>query len=129
MHTRVVALRRYPVKSMGGEPLHVAELDRRGLVGDRGYAVVDEDGRFASGKTTRRFRRRDAVFEFAAHTVEDEVWVLRRDRAWRIGDPALDATLSEALEATVTVAAEDSVPHHDAGPVSIVGTASLEWCR
>ena len=46
MHTRVVALRRYPVKSMGGEPLHVAELDRRGLVGDRGYAVVAHpDGR------------------------------------------------------------------------------------
>ncbi|WP_297734344.1 MOSC N-terminal beta barrel domain-containing protein [Nocardioides sp.] len=36
----LVALRRYPVKSMGGERLDAVEVDRRGLVGDRVNAVV-----------------------------------------------------------------------------------------
>ncbi|WP_405420476.1 hypothetical protein [Streptomyces erythrochromogenes] len=33
----------------------------RGLVGDRLYAVRDGDGRFGSGKNTRRFRRMDGL--------------------------------------------------------------------
>ncbi|MFD9355752.1 MOSC N-terminal beta barrel domain-containing protein [Streptomyces sp. NPDC060031] len=45
---------RYPVKSTGGEPLREAEVDHRGLVGDRLFAVRDGDGRFGSGKNTRR---------------------------------------------------------------------------
>jgi hypothetical protein len=64
----VISLRRYPVKSMGGESLGEVELGARGSVGDRWYAVEDDEGSFASGKDTRRFRRRDAVFEYAAHT-------------------------------------------------------------
>ena len=38
----VVDIRRYPVKSMGGESLSEAALDERGLVGDRWFAVCDE---------------------------------------------------------------------------------------
>lgn len=34
---------RYPVKSMAGERLEVAELERRGIVGDRLWAVRDDD--------------------------------------------------------------------------------------
>ncbi len=52
-----------PVKSMGGEALEAVRLDVRGLEGDRWYAVEDADGHFASGKSTRRFRRRDPVFD------------------------------------------------------------------
>ncbi|TML88346.1 MAG: hypothetical protein E6G08_08125 [Actinobacteria bacterium] len=37
----VVALWRYPVKSMMGEELNAAEVTERGLVGDRQFAVVD----------------------------------------------------------------------------------------
>lgn len=62
----VVSLRRYPVKGMAGEALETAEIDGRGLNWDRWYAVVDEQGRFASGKESRRFRRRDAVVTSAA---------------------------------------------------------------
>src|SRR5689334_16379501 len=64
----VTALRRYPVKAMGGEPLDLARFDARGLLGDRWYAVEDTEGRFASGKDTRRFRRRDRVFDYGATT-------------------------------------------------------------
>ena len=67
----VTALRRYPVKAMGGESLPRATLDARGLTGDRWYAVVDGDGRFATAKDSRRFRRRDEVFAYAATTGAD----------------------------------------------------------
>ena len=43
-------IRRYPVKSMAGESLPTVEVDARGLVGDRWYAVVDGDGKLSSGK-------------------------------------------------------------------------------
>ena len=36
----VVELWRYPVKSMGGERLEVADIDEWGITGDRQWAVV-----------------------------------------------------------------------------------------
>lgn len=125
---QVASIRRYPVKSMGGESLQRVDLDARGLLGDRRFAVRDADERLASGKNTRRFRRRDAVFDHAARTVADGVEVRRDDSTWRVGEPALDAALSEAMQAQVRVAPESDIPHQDAGAVSIVGTASLAWC-
>ena len=68
MPMEIVQLRRYPVKSMGGEQFDHVRLDRRGIIGDRWFAVEDADGHFASGKNTRRFRRRDAVFGYSAVT-------------------------------------------------------------
>jgi hypothetical protein len=50
----VTALWRYPVKSMRGERLAEGEFGERGLDGDRLYAVRDPDGKFGSGKNTRR---------------------------------------------------------------------------
>ena len=122
-------LRRYPVKSMGGEALTSVRLDSRGFVGDRWYAVEDADGRFASGKTTQRFRRRDVVFGYAAHTEHGRVIVTCGDQSWRVGDPDLDDELSTAMDTPVRVAEEGAVPHQDAGQVSLIGTASLDWCR
>jgi uncharacterized protein YcbX len=49
---RVVELWRYPVKSMQGEPLAVAEVGPDGLVGDRGWALFDLDT--GLGLTARR---------------------------------------------------------------------------
>jgi hypothetical protein len=51
----VLELWRYPVKSLLGEPLEEVEVDERGFVGDRLFAVVDSNGKIGSGKTTRRF--------------------------------------------------------------------------
>jgi uncharacterized protein len=124
----VAGLRRYAVKSMGGEELHYAEFDSRGLVGDRWYAVEDADGHFASGKNTRRFRRRDSVFCYAARTDGGTVLVTGPDGEWVVGDPHLDATLSGQMGLTVRVRAEREVPHQDMGSVSLIGTATLDWC-
>jgi uncharacterized protein YcbX len=122
-------LRRFPVKSMGGESLDWVVLNLRGLPGDRWFAVEDSRGYFASGKSTRRFRRRDAIFNYAATTHDDHVVVRRDDRTWVVGDPALDAELSAAMGLAVRVTAEGEISHQDAGQVSLVGTASLVWCQ
>jgi uncharacterized protein YcbX len=52
----VAGLWRFPVKSMRGERLEQAELTRRGLVGDRAYALIDTDtGKVVSAKSVRLF--------------------------------------------------------------------------
>src|SRR6476659_639240 len=114
---------------MAGESLPSVEIDARGLAGDRWYAVVDGDGKLASGKHSNRFRRRDAVFEFAAGTTHDGVRVTGRGGTWSVGDAALDQVLSEAMDDAVRVLPEAGTPHQDEGEVSLVGTASLDWCR
>ncbi|MFC4072558.1 MOSC domain-containing protein [Actinoplanes subglobosus] len=66
---QLVEIRRYPVKSLLGEVVEAAEADSRGLAGDRLWAVRDADGKFGSGKNTRRFRRMPGLFDLRAHTV------------------------------------------------------------
>lgn len=113
---------------MGGEDLTEVAVDARGLAGDRWYAVTDADGRLASGKNTRRFRRRDAVFDYRARTRADGSVEVGGPNGWRpLGDD-LDAELSRVMGAEVGVAAEAATPHQDAGQVSLVGTATLDWC-
>jgi uncharacterized protein YcbX len=125
----VTALRRYPVKSMGGEALEVAALDARGVVGDRWYAVEDDEGHFASGKDTTRFRRRDAVFDYAARTERDgRVTVSRSESRWHVDDRCLAERLSTEMGTAVRITPEGVVPHQDMGAVSIVSTATLRWC-
>ncbi|HKZ77420.1 MAG TPA: MOSC N-terminal beta barrel domain-containing protein [Pyrinomonadaceae bacterium] len=60
MESKVVGsisgLWRFPVKSMKGEQLSVAELTPRGLVGDRGYALIEADtGKVVSAKSVKLF--------------------------------------------------------------------------
>src|SRR5215208_6621721 len=60
----VVALWRYPVKSMMGEELNAAEVTEGGLLGDRAYALVDSaDGKVTSAKNPRKWPR---LFDFRA---------------------------------------------------------------
>lgn len=64
----VVALSRYPVKSMMGEELNACDVTERGLCGDRAYGLVDRDtGRLASAKHPRKWGR---LFDFRADFVE-----------------------------------------------------------
>jgi uncharacterized protein YcbX len=52
----IVSLWRYPVKSMLGEELNAVEVTKRGLLGDRAYALVDSaDGKVASAKNPRKW--------------------------------------------------------------------------
>ncbi|MGE5756642.1 MAG: MOSC domain-containing protein [Planctomycetaceae bacterium] len=60
----VVALWRYPVKSMIGEELNASDVTERGLLGDRAYALVDaETGMVVSAKNPRKWGN---MFDFRA---------------------------------------------------------------
>jgi uncharacterized protein YcbX len=53
----IASLRRYPVKSMQGEVLTEATFTERGLLGDRTYAIQDQEtGYIASAKLPRKWR-------------------------------------------------------------------------
>jgi uncharacterized protein YcbX len=130
VHLDLLALRRYPVKAMAGESLTSVALDRRGLVGDRWFAVVDAEGGLASHKTSRRFRRRDAIVCYRAATGRDGVVrVSRNGGTWSVGERALDDDLTATLGARVAIRPEAAVPHQDGGAVSLVGSATLRWCQ
>src|SRR5271169_3041572 len=63
----VVALQRYPVKSMMGEELNAVEVNEVGLLCDRAYAIVDSsDGKVASAKNPRKW---PDLFHFRAEFV------------------------------------------------------------
>ena len=63
----VAALWRYPVKSMQGEELNASEVTAAGLVGDRGFAVVDQaTGKVAGAKNPRKW---PGFFQFRASYV------------------------------------------------------------
>jgi uncharacterized protein len=108
----VVAMWRYPVKSMQGEELSTSLVDERGLLGDRGYALVHaEDGKVASAKNPRKWPH---LFEFRAGYAEapvsgrplPPVRITLPDGSVRTSGPAgTDAALSTALGRTVSLRA------------------------
>ena len=101
---QVVAIHRYPVKSMLGEQVPRAVLTDRGLAGDRAYGVLDvETGSIASAKVPRRWA---AMLAFSAAYVEEPqagapvppVAITFPDGTVRRSDePGVDAALSEVF--------------------------------
>ena len=123
---KLVEIRRYPVKSLLGEQLTTVDVEQRGLAGDRLWAICDEDGKFGSGKTTRRFRRMPGLFDLRSHCIGGGAIVELADgRRFAVDDPAGHAALSQSLQRRVTIEREAAVKHHDEGPVSVITTAGL----
>lgn len=123
---KIAEIRRYPVKSMLGEVLPAAEVGERGIVGDRLWAVRDPDGKFGSGKNTRRFRRMPGLFGLRAYATERAPIVELPDgRRFAADDPDGHRAVGEVLARAVTLTPEQNVPHHDEGPVSLITTAAL----
>ena len=119
----VARLTRYPVKSLCGEELDEVEVGRRGLAGDRAWAVYTEDGGIGSGKTTRRFRKVDGLLDLRA-TLEAVGPVVEYSGVRLPADQA-STLVSEALGRSVTLRPEGAVPHHDESPVHVITTAGL----
>lgn len=124
----LVELWRYPVKGLLGERLNRCVFDERGIEGDRWWAIVGADGKLASGKTTRRFRRMPNLFAMSARTTEDGD-VLVRIENWEgsVHDPVTAMRVSEVVAEPVTLRPEAVTRHHDEGGVHIVTTASLRF--
>jgi uncharacterized protein len=104
----VVALWRYPVKSMLGEELAATQITEGGLVGDRAYALVDQlTGKVASAKNPRKW---GSLFDFRASFTEPPrayqetpaVRITLPDGTTTSSDRSgVDARLSQALGAQV----------------------------
>lgn len=130
MFATVAELWRYPVKSLLGEQLREVQVEKRGVVGDRLYAVTDRHGKLGSGKTSRRFRRLDGLFDLRARDGgERPIVTLPDGRELSVGDAELDAFLSERYGDQLRVLHEDGVPHHDAAPLHLLTTSSVRWLR
>jgi uncharacterized protein YcbX len=102
--------------------------DRHPIVGDRLYAVTDRNEKLGSGKTSRRFRRLDGLFDLRARDGgERPIVTLPDGRELSVGDAELDAFLSERYGDELRVLHEDRVPHHDAAPLHLLTTSSVRW--
>lgn len=100
----VSSLRRYPVKSMLGEELGTAAVHRHGVVGDRRYALVDDEtSKVVSVKRPGRWGR---MFEFTATTNKEGVVLVAfpDGRVLGIGEPGLPDLLSEFFGRRLSVA-------------------------
>jgi uncharacterized protein len=104
----------------------VAGMDRRGVVGDRRWAVYTDDGGIGSGKTTRRFRRVDGLLELRA-TLDGAVVPLVHFPSGPLAadDEATGERLSAVVGRSVRLRPEGEVPHHDESPVHLITTAAL----
>ena len=107
--SEVVALWRYPVKSMQGEALDVATIGRRGIDGDRGWAVVDT----TTGLALTGRRAPDLLFAHAA-LVDDDVRITLPDGSVAADDAALSAWLGRPV--TLTRASETTTGTYEIAP-------------
>lgn len=115
---------------MLGEPCRSLFFEERGIVGDRLYAVRNEQGKFGSGKNTRRFVKIDGLFKFqAVYDGSVPVITFPDGTSIRGDDSSIHSRLSEELDQSVTLAKEEAISHFDAAPVHIITTASLDWLR
>lgn len=120
---RVVQIWRYPVKSLGGEPLQSARFDVGGVPYDRRMAVVDIDPARAGKPLTGR--RQHQLLAYCSFVRGGEVYVRTpegdeypaREGAWLRG-------LGPDLAHPVPVRESDS-PIHDDSDVLVLNAASL----
>lgn len=124
---RVQSLHRYPVKSLLGEQLEVADVEERGVVGDRRWSVRTVDGKIGSGKSTRRFEAVIGLLDLRAAVSDGAVVVRFPDgAALRVDEPDAARRVSQHIGQPLSFARESDVSHFDDGPVSLLGLASVE---
>jgi uncharacterized protein len=101
---RIDELWRYPVKSMLGQQLDSAVVERGGVRGDRRFALVDgATGKVASAKQPRLWR--ELLQARAADTGGGVRIALPDGRAVAASDPGVDEVLSDLLGRPVRLSA------------------------
>lgn len=99
---RVLELWRYPVKSLGGEPIEQAEIGEAGIVGDRGWGIQHVE----TGNVLTARRAPELLFAsarlIAGDSGRDEVVISLPDGSEvSSADTGIDASLSSWLEREV----------------------------
>ncbi len=112
---------------MTGEAVSALDVDERGVVGDRLWAVRTPEGRIGSGKNTRRFQAVDGLLRLRAVGQDSAPMIVLPDgESFVVTSPDADDRLSRHLGREVRLAREDEVDHFDDGPVSLIGAASVD---
>ena len=126
---RVGALWRFPVKSLLGEQLEAARCDERGIEGDRRLALRGADGRLASSKTSRRFRRMPGLLSMRAALDDGGACWLCFPGGARVAAASDEAArlASAVVHEPVVPVVEAAVPHHDDAPLHLLSRSSLAW--
>lgn len=125
---------RYPVSSLRGERISLAELDAHGVNGDRGWGLVDADGNVAAPETERRWR---FVPDMLARIGEDGLEVSVEADVWLAApSDAADAAASRKAgfpvtfrplaQTTDTATSLRLAPRYDRGHLHILTTASMK---
>ena len=134
----VIALWRYPVKSMRGEPLRTAAFDSEGMVGDRRFAFASTAA--PPGKPLLSSRERTAMLLYAPRLEPTPTVATPDGRSFPLPSNELTAALQTALQALsqpgvangshdgteLTLLAAPNSPFTDVRPVSLVSEATLE---
>lgn len=122
----VASLHRYPVKSVLGEQVDRLEVDARGCVGDRVWAVTTGDGMLGSGKAGHRFTALPGLQQLRARLVGATVLLRFPDGTeLPVDDPAAALAVSRHVGNPVSLEPETDGTHFDDGPLSLLGTASV----
>ena len=109
MQGRITELHRWPVKSMGGEPVEGLEIDGRGAAGDRAHALFDEFKDAPRRLTVRQVPRLllwQASYGDAAVPLDDPpapALISPDGTSYRWGDPQLPGALADDLGRPVTL--------------------------
>jgi uncharacterized protein len=123
---KIKRLWRYPVKSMLGESCRKLSVDRRGVIGDRWFAIENNQGKVGSGKNTRRFCKIEGLFNFRAQYDKDELVVKFPDgRKIRRDNNQINQLLSSSLGQSVKLVSEKHISHFDADSLHLLTTSSL----
>lgn len=101
---------RYPVKSMEGETLSVADINRQGIAGDRIIQVRNAAGRIFSARTRPKLLRHTAM-------LADNGDVLVDGRPWDSTEVALD--VEEAAGAGTRLVRSDAGDRFDVLPLLV----------
>jgi len=101
---------RYPVKSMAGETLSVADINRQGIAGDRIIQVRNASGRIFSARTRPKLLRHTAM-------LADNGDVLVDGRPWDSTEVALD--VEEAAGAGTRLVRSDAGDRFDVLPLLV----------
>jgi len=113
-------------------------VNERGLLGDRLWAVRDDDGKLGSGKDSTRFRRMAGLLGVAARydaeprasEIEPPVVIGADGTEHPVDTGAADELLRAVTgRAQVKVCREADVSHFDEVAVSLIGTATLDWLQ
>lgn len=121
---------RYPVKSMGGERIESTGADGNGVHGDRVWAVQDAAGKLGSGKNSRRFTRLLGLLGLTARYEdlgEPPIVTGGDGTDYPVATGAADEYLRPLAGKRVWVRRDTGIVHFDGVPLTLVGTATLEW--